>query len=139
MGRGDPRGGSAVSCMHVAERRGQERHARGGAFIYLRLRVVCSISIYTLERERKSLTFVAGQFNSPLAKVYLRFMVRAHKQVRTYLHTYGPQITGERHRKQRKMLNPVFSIKHMKHMTPIFYDVAHSVCSSLPTLDGRLT
>ena len=46
---------------------------------------------------------------------------------------------GTTHRKQRKMLNPVFSIKHMKHMTPIFYDVAHSVCSSLPTLDGRLT
>ncbi|KAF7768284.1 hypothetical protein Agabi119p4_7527 [Agaricus bisporus var. burnettii] len=30
---------------------------------------------------------------------------------------------GEQHRKQRKMLNPVFSIAHMREMTPIFYDV----------------
>ncbi|KAF9072161.1 cytochrome P450 [Rhodocollybia butyracea] len=30
---------------------------------------------------------------------------------------------GEQHRKQRKMLNPVFSIAHMRMMMPIFYDV----------------
>ncbi|EIW57372.1 cytochrome P450 [Trametes versicolor FP-101664 SS1] len=30
---------------------------------------------------------------------------------------------GDHHRKQRKMLNPVFSPKHMRHMVPIFYDV----------------
>ena len=34
---------------------------------------------------------------------------------------------GARHRKQRKMINPVFSIKHMREMTPIFYDIAHRV------------
>lgn len=34
---------------------------------------------------------------------------------------------GPRHRKQRKMLNPVFSIKHMREMTPIFYNIAHKV------------
>ncbi|OBZ77377.1 hypothetical protein A0H81_02561, partial [Grifola frondosa] len=33
---------------------------------------------------------------------------------------------GEYHRKQRKMLNPVFSINHMRHMLPIF-----SKCSFL--------
>lgn len=31
---------------------------------------------------------------------------------------------GERHRKQRKLLNPVFSIAHMRHMLPIFYNIA---------------
>ena len=36
-------------------------------------------------------------------------------------------LSGARHRKQRKMLNPVFSIKHMREMTPIFYDIAHRV------------
>ena len=36
-------------------------------------------------------------------------------------------LSGARHRKQRKMLNPVFSIKHMREMIPIFYDVAHRV------------
>ena len=34
---------------------------------------------------------------------------------------------GSTHKKQRKMLNPVFSIKHMREMTPIFYDIAHRV------------
>ena len=44
---------------------------------------------------------------------------------------------GAHHRKQRKMLNPVFSIKHMRMMTPIFYDVAHKVNRVIPksTLD----
>ncbi|KAJ2926779.1 hypothetical protein H1R20_g10302, partial [Candolleomyces eurysporus] len=35
--------------------------------------------------------------------------------------------TGDRHRKQRKMLNPVFSIAHMREMVPIFYDVAEKL------------
>ncbi|TFY57863.1 hypothetical protein EVJ58_g6767 [Rhodofomes roseus] len=30
---------------------------------------------------------------------------------------------GERHRKQRRLLNPVFSIAHMRHMVPIFYNI----------------
>ncbi|THU78935.1 cytochrome P450, partial [Dendrothele bispora CBS 962.96] len=36
-------------------------------------------------------------------------------------------ITGEAHRKQRRALNPVFSIAHMKDMLPIFYDVVHKL------------
>ncbi|KAF8202148.1 cytochrome P450 [Pholiota molesta] len=39
---------------------------------------------------------------------------------------YGPGLLatlGEQHRKQRKMLNPVFSTAHMRDMMPIFYDV----------------
>jgi cytochrome P450 len=34
---------------------------------------------------------------------------------------------GDAHRKQRKMLNPVFSIAHMRSMTPLFYEVIHRV------------
>ncbi|KAF8069171.1 cytochrome P450 [Lyophyllum atratum] len=34
---------------------------------------------------------------------------------------------GERHRRQRKMLNPVFSIAHMRNMVPIFNDVAQKL------------
>ncbi|TEB18519.1 cytochrome P450 [Coprinellus micaceus] len=30
---------------------------------------------------------------------------------------------GEQHRRQRKMLNPVFSIAHMKRMIPTFFDI----------------
>ncbi|KAF8896616.1 cytochrome P450 [Infundibulicybe gibba] len=36
-------------------------------------------------------------------------------------------LLGEHHRKQRKMLNPVFSIAHMRQMVPIFYNVAHKL------------
>ena len=38
---------------------------------------------------------------------------------------------GEHHCKQRKLLNPVFSINHMRHMMPTFYTVTHRVNSSL--------
>ncbi|KAE9391109.1 cytochrome P450 [Gymnopus androsaceus JB14] len=34
---------------------------------------------------------------------------------------------GEKHRKQRKMLNPVFSIAHMRSMMPMFNDIAQKV------------
>ncbi|KAI0058967.1 cytochrome P450 [Artomyces pyxidatus] len=34
---------------------------------------------------------------------------------------------GEQHRKQRKMLTPVFSIKHMRSMVPLFYKITHQL------------
>lgn len=34
---------------------------------------------------------------------------------------------GEEHRRERKMMVPAFSIKNMRAMTSIFYDVAHKV------------
>ncbi|KAF5379582.1 hypothetical protein D9757_009242 [Collybiopsis confluens] len=38
---------------------------------------------------------------------------------------------GDHHRKQRKMLNPVFSIAHMRSMMPIFYGVADQLDTAL--------
>ncbi|KAJ7584776.1 cytochrome P450 [Mycena floridula] len=35
------------------------------------------------------------------------------------------------HRRQRKMLNPVFSIAHMRAMTPVFYSIANKLCDTL--------
>lgn len=40
---------------------------------------------------------------------------------------------GDQHRKQRKMLTPVFSIAHMREMVPIFYDVVHKVSQKTST------
>ncbi|KAF8966257.1 cytochrome P450 [Flammula alnicola] len=34
---------------------------------------------------------------------------------------------GDQHRKQRKMLNPVFSIAHMRNMVPTFYDITYKL------------
>ncbi|KAL0062020.1 hypothetical protein AAF712_011098 [Marasmius tenuissimus] len=38
---------------------------------------------------------------------------------------------GDLHRKQRKMLNPVFSAAHLRDMTPIFYDVVKRLSDTL--------
>ena len=38
--------------------------------------------------------------------------------------------SGMRHKKQRKMLNPVFSAAHFRSITPIFLDVADRVRAS---------
>ncbi|GJE84314.1 cytochrome P450 [Phanerochaete sordida] len=48
--------------------------------------------------------------------------------------TFGQGVfatSGEQHRKQRRVLNPVFSIKHMRSLTPIFYAVAHRLRAGL--------
>ncbi|EMD33549.1 hypothetical protein CERSUDRAFT_67761 [Gelatoporia subvermispora B] len=43
---------------------------------------------------------------------------------------FGPGLLstlGDHHRKQRKLLNPVFSINHMRHLTPVFYNITHKL------------
>ncbi|KAI0070120.1 cytochrome P450 [Panus rudis PR-1116 ss-1] len=43
---------------------------------------------------------------------------------------FGPGLLsslGEQHRHQRKILNPVFNINHMRYMLPIFYRVTHKM------------
>ncbi|KAF5343165.1 hypothetical protein D9758_017051 [Tetrapyrgos nigripes] len=40
-------------------------------------------------------------------------------------------ITGEAHRKQKRSLNPVFSIAHMRDMLPIFYEVVEKLETGL--------
>ncbi|PIL23231.1 cytochrome P450 [Ganoderma sinense ZZ0214-1] len=50
---------------------------------------------------------------------------------------FGPGLLGtlgDHHRKQRKLLNPVFSIAHMRRMIPIFNDVGHqtAIASRVP-------
>ncbi|KIP02197.1 hypothetical protein PHLGIDRAFT_122687 [Phlebiopsis gigantea 11061_1 CR5-6] len=54
--------------------------------------------------------------------------------------TFGPSLLatlGEHHRRQRKLLNPVFSINHMRHMTPIFYRVVHRLKDAIHTQIGE--
>ncbi|KAI0628906.1 cytochrome P450 [Trametes polyzona] len=40
---------------------------------------------------------------------------------------FGQTFSGDHHKKQRKLLNPVFSIAHMRRMLPIFYQVGHKL------------
>ncbi|EIW54990.1 cytochrome P450 [Trametes versicolor FP-101664 SS1] len=47
---------------------------------------------------------------------------------------FGPGLfatLGDHHRKQRKMLNPVFSVNHMRNMSPIFYDITHKLRTAI--------
>ncbi|KAJ3524791.1 hypothetical protein NMY22_g10851 [Coprinellus aureogranulatus] len=41
---------------------------------------------------------------------------------------------GEDHRRQRKILNPVFSVVHIRDLTPTFYNVTHKLVGSLSQL-----
>ncbi|PCH34456.1 cytochrome P450, partial [Wolfiporia cocos MD-104 SS10] len=34
---------------------------------------------------------------------------------------------GEHHRKQRRILNPVFSVNHMRHLLPLFYNIIYKL------------
>ncbi|THU97768.1 cytochrome P450 [Dendrothele bispora CBS 962.96] len=40
-------------------------------------------------------------------------------------------VTGHHHRKQKKSLNPVFSISHMREMLPVFYEVVNKLQKAL--------
>ncbi|CCL99522.1 uncharacterized protein FIBRA_01540 [Fibroporia radiculosa] len=47
---------------------------------------------------------------------------------------FGPgllSVSGNQHRKQRRMLNPVFSVNHLRRMMPIFYQVGHELRDAL--------
>ncbi len=39
---------------------------------------------------------------------------------------------GAQNRKQRKLMNPVFSVAHLRNMTHIFYGIAHKVSIRRP-------
>ncbi|OCH84539.1 cytochrome P450 monooxygenase [Obba rivulosa] len=50
--------------------------------------------------------------------------------IKSNLSVFGPGLLstlGDHHRKQRKLLNPVFSIAHMRHLTPVFYRISHQL------------
>ncbi|KAI0076682.1 cytochrome P450 [Panus rudis PR-1116 ss-1] len=38
---------------------------------------------------------------------------------------------GEQHRRQRKILNPVFNINHMRYMLPTFFNITHKLRSAI--------
>ena len=44
---------------------------------------------------------------------------------------------SQQHRKQRKMLNPVFSAAHLRNMSHIFYDIAHKVQKAIASRVGK--
>ncbi|KAH9073511.1 cytochrome P450 [Lactarius deliciosus] len=54
--------------------------------------------------------------------------------LRSNMQSTGPSLfatTGAQHRMQRKLLNPAFNIKHMRHMTPIFHRITNQLRENL--------
>ncbi|KAH9832026.1 cytochrome P450 [Rhodofomes roseus] len=45
-------------------------------------------------------------------------------------------ITGRHHAKQRKLLSPVFSVNHMRHMLPLFYDIGRKIRDAISAQVG---
>jgi len=53
------------------------------------------------------------------------------------MQAFGPGIlatSGPHHRKQRKLLNPVFNVNHMRYMMPVFHGVTRQLCGDLDSL-----
>ncbi|KAI0641561.1 cytochrome P450 [Trametes meyenii] len=54
--------------------------------------------------------------------------------IKSNLLTLGPGLLstlGHQHRKQRRMLNPIFSINHMRRMMPLFYNVGYKLHAAI--------
>ncbi|KAI9440829.1 cytochrome P450 [Lactarius indigo] len=53
------------------------------------------------------------------------------------MQTFGPTLVathGAHHRKQRKLLNPLFNVNHMRYMIPTFHRVTRKLCGNLESI-----
>ncbi|RDX47346.1 cytochrome P450 [Lentinus brumalis] len=65
-----------------------------------------------------------------------------HKNLADLTLLLGPGLLSteaDHHRRQRKMLTPVFSAAHLRHMTHIFYDIAHRLRKAVEDRVGKMT
>ncbi|KAF9261478.1 cytochrome P450 [Marasmius fiardii PR-910] len=86
--------------------------------------------------ERQLYTFDPKAMHHILVKDQGVLFEEAANFLQTFNLVFGGGILGshgEPHRRQRKMLNPVFSIAHMREMVPIFYEVTHKLRKTLVT------
>ncbi|KAI0270655.1 cytochrome P450 [Gloeopeniophorella convolvens] len=71
--------------------------------------------------------------NSILIKDSSTF-AQAETFVETHGTVFGPGLLGtlgDRHKRQRKMLNPVFSTKHMRHLMPVFHQLTKQLRANI--------
>ncbi len=69
-------------------------------------------------------------------------LTHAHVNVMTSTRLLGPGLLtteGAQHRKQRKMLTPVFSIAYLRGITSVFYETNHKVDKRLAQLSVCVT
>ncbi|KZV94528.1 cytochrome P450 [Exidia glandulosa HHB12029] len=73
-----------------------------------------------------------------LVKDQTNFEQGATQQETTRL-IHGPGLlssTGERHKRQRRLLNPVFTAPHLRRLVPVFHDVASKLADVLEKTAG---
>ncbi|KAH9918750.1 cytochrome P450 [Epithele typhae] len=66
--------------------------------------------------------------------IFIKDMDNYEEPNESFLLMLGPgllSIKGTQHRRQRKMLNPVFSTKHLRDMMPLFFAVVHKTCDAI--------
>lgn len=86
--------------------------------------MVCQVYVFSISLRKTAAHVLVVGMTCGLVPVFLLPLVcKQPVQVGRAL----SHIAGEHHRKQRKMLNPVFSIAHMRRMTPLFYEMVHRV------------
>ncbi|KAH8984241.1 cytochrome P450 [Lactarius akahatsu] len=73
--------------------------------------------------------FVKDQPIFEMTEAFLRY--GSHFLSVPWTYTYIATNRGAQHRMQRKLLNPAFNIKHMRHMTPIFHRVTKQLRENL--------
>ncbi|KAH9487411.1 Cytochrome P450 monooxygenase 91 [Psilocybe cubensis] len=56
---------------------------------------------------------------------------------------FGPGLvatTGEQHKRQRRVVNPIFAVPHLKKLTPVFYDIAEKLADVIQSeIDQKLS
>ena len=78
-----------------------------------------------------------GSFHLYLDQVCQHPMVSLGKFQRAKSQSSSLTTSGDQHRKQRKLLNPVFSGHFIRNLTPLFYEVAHKVTPPAATLSSH--
>ncbi|KAI0716435.1 cytochrome P450 [Earliella scabrosa] len=79
----------------------------------------------------------------PLALQYILKDAQTYDELPWYIQSnrlmLGPgilSVTGDAHRKQRKMLTPVFSAKHLRALVPVFYQVTRKLTDAISSRIG---
>ncbi|RPD56021.1 cytochrome P450 [Lentinus tigrinus ALCF2SS1-6] len=100
---------------------------------------------HSIAEEYGPVVKIHGLFGKPWLYIYdplaLQYILRddqTYDELPWYLQSncimLGPgilSVTGDIHRRQRKMLTPVFSARHLKELVPIFYQVTHKLVDAI--------
>ncbi|KAL7278089.1 hypothetical protein ACG7TL_008059 [Trametes sanguinea] len=87
-----------------------------------------------------AVSMLQGMFGKPMLCVYdplaMHYIVLKEQHIfeeMEWFLNFAHDTLGETHRKQRKLLNPVFSTKNLRRLTPVFYEVVNRLKDAIKT------